>query len=192
MDVPGGKDDSVSQTEQVVLLDDSGRTVGAAAKLAVHHTDTPLHLGFSCYLFDDAGRVLLTRRALGKKTWPGVWTNSFCGHPGPDEPVADAVHRRGREELGARLVDVDCVLPEFRYRAQAADGTVENEVCPVFCARIDGAVAPEPAEVMDLVWVDWDEVRAAAALGWAISPWARTQVPLLEAAGLSSWAGSRV
>ncbi|PRC44323.1 hypothetical protein C6A85_000000100825, partial [Mycobacterium sp. ITM-2017-0098] len=114
----GGKDDSVSQTEQVVLLDDSGRTVGAAAKVSVHNTDTPLHLGFSCYLFDDDGRVLLTRRALEKKTWPGVWTNSFCGHPGPGESVAAAVHRRGREELGARLVDVDCVLPEFRYRAQ--------------------------------------------------------------------------
>ncbi|PRC50385.1 isopentenyl-diphosphate delta-isomerase, partial [Mycobacterium sp. ITM-2017-0098] len=97
----------------------------------------------------------------------------FCGHPGPGESVAAAVHRRGREELGARLVDVDCVLPEFRYRAQAADGTVENEVCPVFCARVDGAVAPVPTEVMDLVWVSWDEIRAAATLEWAISPWAR-------------------
>ena len=176
----------------MVLLDDSGRSVGAADKVTVHHADTPLHLGFSCYLFDDAGRVLLTRRALGKKTWPGVWTNSFCGHPGPEEYVVDAVHRRGLQELGVRLSDVTCVLPEFRYRARAADGTVENEVCPVFCARVDGAVDPEPSEVMDRVWVGWDEIRAAAALEWAISPWARTQVPLLDAAGLPDWAHARV
>lgn len=174
----------------MVLLDDGGRIVGAAAKASVHHEDTPLHLGFSCYLFDGAGRVLLTRRALGKKTWPGVWTNSFCGHPAPGESVEDAVRRRGLQELGAGLADVVCVLPEFRYRAEAADGTVENEVCPVFCARVDGAVAPVPDEVMDMTWVEWEEIRAAAALEWAISPWARTQVPLLEAAGLPSWARS--
>ena len=185
-----GTHDGVSHDEQVVLLDDRGETVGAAAKVSVHHEDTPLHLGFSCYLFDDSGRVLLTRRALGKKTWPGVWTNSFCGHPGPDESVENAVHRRGREELGTSLADVVCVLPDFRYRAQAADGTVENEVCPVFCARVDGGIAPVPDEVMDLVWVGWEEVRAAAALEWAISPWAQTQVPLLEAAGLPPWARS--
>ena len=174
----------VSGGERVVLLDEAGQAVGSAAKAAVHHACTPLHLGFSCYLFDDAGRVLLTRRALGKQTWPGVWTNSFCGHPAPGEPIVEAVRRRGRHELGTEVAEVICVLPDFRYRARAADGTVENEMCPVFCALVDGTVTAEPEEVMELAWVGWDEARAAAELDWAISPWARTQVPLLEAAGL--------
>ena len=52
--------------EYVVLLDDAGHEVGRLAKADVHHDATPLHLGFSCYLFDDVGRALLTRRALGK------------------------------------------------------------------------------------------------------------------------------
>lgn len=178
---------AVNDDERVVLLDDAGNAVGSAAKASVHGVDTPLHLGFSCYLFDEYGRVLLTRRALGKRTWPGVWTNSFCGHPGPDESVEHAVRRRGREELGAELADLVCVLPDFRYRAVAADGTVENEVCPVYCALVDGAVTAAPDEVMELVWVDWDEIRSVASLRWAISPWARSQVPLLDAAALPSW-----
>ena len=57
---------TVSHDERVVLLDDAGNSVGSAAKATVHHTETPLHLGFSCYLFDEAGRELLTRRAPGK------------------------------------------------------------------------------------------------------------------------------
>lgn len=178
----------MSAEERVVLLDDDGRPVGSAAKAVVHGAETPLHLGFSCYLFDDEGRVLLTRRALGKQTWPGVWTNSFCGHPAPGEAIVDAVHRRGFQELGVPLRDVHCVLPEFRYRARAADGTVENEICPVFCALADGPVQPAPAEVMDLAWVGWAEVRRAATLDWAISPWAASQVPLLETADLPTWA----
>ncbi|MCW2588870.1 MAG: isopentenyl-diphosphate delta-isomerase, type 1 [Mycobacterium sp.] len=177
--------------ERVVLLNDDGQEVGSAAKAAVHHESTPLHLGFSCYLFDGAGRVLLTRRALGKQTWPGVWTNSFCGHPAPGEPVAKAVRRRARQELGVTIERPVCVLPRFRYRAVAADGTVENEVCPVFCARTDAAIQASADEIMDYQWVTWFELRSAAELAWSISPWAAEQIPLLEAEGPLAWTGPR-
>ncbi|MGV0715409.1 isopentenyl-diphosphate Delta-isomerase [Mycolicibacterium sp. XJ662] len=166
----------------VVLVDEAGQQVGTAAKSAIHHRATPLHLGFSCYVFDADGRVLLTRRALGKLTWPGVWSNSFCGHPRPSEPVDDAVRRRARQELGLSLAALRCVLPKFRYRAVAADGTVENEICPVFYARTDEPVQADPDEVMEWRWVRWSDLRSAAALPWLISPWAAEQVPLLDGA----------
>jgi isopentenyl-diphosphate delta-isomerase len=168
--------------ERVVLVDEDGRAIGTAAKAAVHHRETPLHLAFSCYVFGPDGRVLLTRRALGKRTWPGVWTNSFCGHPSPGESVTDAVHRRAQQELGLSLRTVECLLPDFRYRAIAADGMVENEICPVFCAHADGHVRPMPDEVMEHTWVSWDDLRSAAGLPWAISPWAVQQIPLLKPA----------
>ena len=167
-----------------MLVDEAGRPIGTAPKTSVHTRDTPLHLGFSCYLFDARGDVLVTRRALSKVTWPGVWTNSFCGHPAPGEQPADAVRRRAVQELGVDLTDVASVLPDFRYRAVAADGTVENEVCPVFCAWTDAAVAPSTDELMEHRWVPWAELRAAADVPWAISPWAASQIPMLTAVGV--------
>src|SRR5690606_18421711 len=108
--------------EHVVLLGDAGHPIGTAPKDDVHTASTPLHLAFSCHVLDDEGRMLVSRRALTKKTWPGVWTNAFCGHPSREESLADAVHRRAQEELGTRVRDVELVLPNFRYTARDDSG----------------------------------------------------------------------
>ena len=144
----------MNDTDHVVLLDDEGRAIGTAPKSSVHGTDTALHLAFSCHVINDEGRVLVTRRALGKTTWPGVWSNSFCGHPRPAEPVLTAVHRRAEYELGITLTDIELALPLFRYRAVDTSGIVEHEVCPVYTARTTDEPLLNPLEVVEAKWVD--------------------------------------
>lgn len=178
----------VTKREKVVLLSEDGAPIGHTSKSSVHDRNTPLHLGFSSYIFAPDGRVLYTRRALNKRTWPGVWTNSCCGHPAPMESVADAVHRRVAEELGVRVTDVNCLLPGFRYWAVDSSGTVENEICPVFCARTSDVVRAVPNEVADWRWIRWAELRAAVASApWLVSPWSAQQIPLLTSAGIGAY-----
>lgn len=164
--------------EQVVLVTPDGTPVGVAEKSTVHSTDTPLHLAFSCYLFDERGRVLMTRRALAKATWPGVWTNTCCGHPQPGETPADAVVRRLHQELGLRATDLRLALPDFAYRAVDSSGLVENEVCPVWVGRVgQEGLTPEPAEVMDTTWIEWDAVISLArSAPRMLSPWCVLQI----------------
>jgi isopentenyl-diphosphate delta-isomerase len=173
---------SAVPAEQVVLLDEAGHAVGVADKATVHHRETPLHLAFSCYVRDASGAVLVTRRALHKRTWPGAWTNSVCGHPGPGEDLADAVRRRATQELGLRLHDVRLVLPAFRYRAVMPDGVVENEMCPVFAATTTDEVAADADEVDASEWVDWAVFRKGVLDGSRdVSPWCVEQVRALPA-----------
>jgi isopentenyl-diphosphate delta-isomerase len=171
-------------TERVVLLDAHGDAVGSDLKSTVHTENTPLHLAFSCHVLNTSGEVLVTRRALRKKTWPGVWTNSFCGHPQPDEVPTDSVARRAWHELGLDITDLELVLPDFRYRAVDASGIVENEICPVYLARTDTEPVPNPLEVMDVAWVDPAALgESIARTPWAFSPWLVLQAAQLQLLG---------
>ena len=164
-------------TELVILLDNDGKPIGTAPKATVHSATTPLHFAFSCHVFNPAGRLLMTRRALTKSTFPGVWTNAFCGHPAPGESAVDAVARRAGQELGVTVRGIEVVLPHFRYMAMDASGIVENEICPVFRAIVDTDPQPAKDEVMEWAWVDPLAVRAASeAAPFAFSPWFTLQV----------------
>lgn len=169
----------------VVLVDEDGNHIGTAPRMSVHTEDTPLHLAFSAYLFDRDGRLLVTRRALGKRTWPGVWTNACCGHLRPGESVFEAAARRIPEELGTAPIELRMALPGYRYRAVDASGLVEHELCPVLVGVIEaGALDPDPDEVAEWQWVRWRETaEAMRAAPFAFSPWSIEQVGLLAEAG---------
>ena len=170
----------------VVLVDEAGTAIGTAPRATVHTNDTPLHLAFSTFLFGPDGRLLMTRRALTKVAWPGVWTNSACGHRRPQETAIDAAMRRLVDELGTAPSDLKVVLPDFRYRAADASGIVENEFCPVMVGRIDPeALVPNPEEIAELTWMPWETVlQIAETAPNLISPWAVSEITEINRLGI--------
>ena len=170
--------------EEVILCDPSGAAIGVQPKATVHHADTPLHLAFSCYVFDRSGNLLVTRRAHGKRTWPSIRTNSCCGHPLPGESMAAAIGRRLQTELGILAATLELLLPAFSYRATMADGTVENELCPVYRAVVDDrTVTPEPAEVAEAWWQPWSQFLTVDEPADPRSPWSTDQLAALSELG---------
>jgi isopentenyl-diphosphate delta-isomerase len=146
---------------RVVLVDEDDRALGTAEKLRAH-AEGRLHRALSVFVFDDAGRLLLQRRTPEKYHSGGLWSNTCCSHPHPEEPPLAAAQRRLREEMG-----FGCALApllHFTYQAPVGDGLTEHEYDHVFVGVVDDVtVRPDPAEVADWTWAPVRAIRAAIA-----------------------------
>lgn len=150
--------------EQIVYVDENGKPTGKTAnKLKAHYAKTKLHLAFSCYIFNKQGELLVTQRAKTKKVWPGVWTNSVCGHPAPKEELVQAIKRRAEYELGINdLREFQVILPKYRYKTPPFNGIIENEFCPVYFARTTQQPKLNKDEVEDFTWMTVKDFTAKA------------------------------
>ncbi|MFD7667524.1 isopentenyl-diphosphate Delta-isomerase [Streptomyces sp. NPDC059788] len=146
---PGGSAEPIL----LELVDEDGTTIGTEEKLAAHQPPGLLHRAFSVFLFDDRGRLLIQRRALGKYHSPGVWSNTCCGHPYPGETPFAAAARRTAEELGvapALLGEAGTV----RYNhPDPESGLVEQEYNHLFVGLVQAAPEPDPEEVGEVAFV---------------------------------------
>ena len=147
------------------LVDEDGTTIGTAEKLSAHVAPGRLHRAFSVFLFDDAGRLLLQRRALGKYHSPGVWSNTCCGHPFPGESPFAAAARRVSEELGV----APFLLREagtVRYNHPDPDsGLVEQEYNHLFAGLVRDELRPDPEEIAETAFVSSGELARRQAEG---------------------------
>ena len=167
-----------STEEEVVLVDEKNNVLGTMPKSFVHGATTPLHRGFSLFLFDRDGRLLLQRRSHTKKTWPLVWSNSVCGHPALHESNSEAAKRRLSYELGMQAKHIEEVAP-YRYTF-VRDGVMENEVCPILVGFTDDEPRPNKDEIEAVRWVAWPEfLREIEAQKGAYTEWSAEEARIL-------------
>lgn len=162
----------MSKSELIQYVDDHGEPTGETAeKLSAQHAHTVNRLAFSCYIFNAKGLLPVTKRAENKKVWPGVWSNSVCGHVSPGEVFVDAIQRRANFELGTKLTKIVCIKKDYSYQTPPFKGIIENEFCPTFVASIDGLITSNPDEISEYKWVDFDdyadEITADQANDWS-------------------------
>ena len=166
--------------EYVVLVDEQNTPIGKMPKDTVHTFTTPLHRGFSLFIFNRNGELLVTQRAVTKKTFPDVWTNTVCGHPAPDEDVVAAAKRRLKDELGISSEDVK-VISLYRYRFADIHGIFENEICPILVGRTDEDPQANPDEVRAWKWMPWREfLTATQDSPDKYSPWCIEEAAILQ------------
>jgi isopentenyl-diphosphate Delta-isomerase len=143
--------------EKVVLVDEDDIVIGEEEKLYAHKKAL-LHRAVSVFLFDNQGRWLLQRRALGKYHSPGLWSNSCCTHPRLPETYIQAAQRRLEEEMGI-ICHIEHLF-SFVYNIEVGQGLTEHELDHVFVGIYNGSALPDEHEVMDCRFVSYAQIQA--------------------------------
>jgi len=93
---------------------------------------------------DRAGNVLLQKRSLSKKEYPGLFTVSASGHVRHLESIEKAAKREAEEELGVRLKNV---RPLWK-KAVSLDPNNPHRLFFPIVADYAGTLKPNPEEVV--------------------------------------------
>jgi isopentenyl-diphosphate delta-isomerase len=145
------------KSPDLILVNEQDEAIGTMEKMEAHRKGL-LHRAFSVFIINDAGDILLQRRALEKYHSPGLWTNACCSHPFPGEATVAAAHRRLQEELG-----FDCEMKEiftFTYRAEFDNGLTEHEFDHVLLGTYNGNIYPNPSEVCEYQYLSSGQILA--------------------------------
>lgn len=144
--------------ENVILVDSNDTVVGKMEKMEAHQK-AQLHRAVSVFIFNSQGQLLLQKRAESKYHSPGLWTNTACTHPRPNESNENAAIRRLDEEMGVVNVKLTKLF-DFTYKEDFDNGLTEYEFDHVFIGLSDDMPNPEPEEVCDYEYVECEELLA--------------------------------
>ena len=141
---------------QVVLVNENDDEIGLMPKLEAHQKGV-LHRAFSIFIFNTKGEMLLQQRAFGKYHSEGLWSNTCCSHPYPNESTLNAAKRRLYEEMG--MHSSLHFLYSFRYEATLDKGLIEHELDHIFWAISDAEPQLNREEVLDYKYIPVEDLQ---------------------------------
>lgn len=167
-----------TQEQLLVLVNESDEPIGVMEKMEVHRKAL-LHRAFSVFVFNQAGEMLLQKRAITKYHSGGLWTNTCCSHPYASETLVQAAQRRLMEELGFQT-DVHPAF-SFIYKAALDNDLTEYEFDHVLIGIYNGEIFPDPAEVSDYAYKTMSLLKKELTeYPDRFTAWFRLAFPMLE------------
>ena len=147
--------------ENDILVDAYDNPIGTEEKISAHEKGL-LHRAFSVFVlreYHGKKQLLLQQRQATKYHAGGLWTNTCCSHPRPDEDVIDAAVRRLQEEMGFSIPLKE--IGTFTYRAEFENGLIEHEFDHILIGNTQQEnFDVNPREVMAYRWSDFLSVDA--------------------------------
>ncbi len=158
-------------TEYFDVLHEDGTPTGESLPRDEVHARGLWHGSVHAWVANGAGQILMQQRSFSKKTDPGLWDLSVCGHiAAGDDAIATAI-READEELGLTLdpATFDHLLVYARTNAHPlADGSIRYErlISPTYLVRAEvdlDSLKLAQREVAAVKWVDFTELSEAVA-----------------------------
>lgn len=144
------------EEEFVILVDEQDNEIGLMQKNEAHKKAL-LHRAISIFVYNTNGDLLLQRRAFDKYHSAGLWTNSCCTHPLPNESNLNAANRRLEQEMG-----IQCTLIElftFTYKEILDSELSEHEFDHVFIGITDDMPIINSNEVSEFKYLNYNDIN---------------------------------
>ncbi len=142
----------------LVHVNENDEVLGFYPKMYVHE-EAMLHRAVSVLIFNSKGEWLLQRRAKSKYHSGGLWTNTACSHPYPNENVKQAAERRLLEEMGMN-VSLEKSF-DFIYKKELDKGLTEHEFDHVFVGYSDAFPILNLEEADDWTYLSTEELEVS-------------------------------
>ena len=140
--------------ELIDILTPEGKSTGKTALKSEAHKNGWFHATAHIWFFTSNKKILLQKRALTKKVFPGIWDISVAGHIGAGEEVLEGAKREVFEEIGLILEDKDFIKIGTRiHQVNHENGIQDNEHHHVFIAELKTPISKltmQPEEVAGL------------------------------------------
>ena len=145
--------------EYVILVDENDNPIGKEEKVKCHLPNGKLHRAFTALIFNNEGKLLLTKRSDKKMLWPGYWDGTVASHPRESETYVSSAERRMPEEVG--IVCKMNYMNKFEYHVPYKDIGSENEICGTLIGIVDDfdETCLIKDEISEIKWIDPDELK---------------------------------
>lgn len=161
----------------VILVDEHDNPLGQMEKLEAHRQGR-LHRAITVYIFNTEQQLMLQQRAFSKYHCGGLWSNTCCGHPFPNESTQQAAERRLDEEMGLKLTLKK--ITQTYYNLPVTDGLVEHEFGHIFTGYTDQLPRLNPEEAENYRFASLSEIeQELVSSPEHFTPWFKTTFPML-------------
>ena len=127
--------------EFIDILTAEGLPTGNTALKSEAHKKGWFHATAHIWFFTTDHQILLQKRALTKKVFPGIWDISVAGHIGAGEKILQGAKREILEEIGLELQEKDLIKIGTRiHQVSHSNGIQDNEHHHVFIAELKTSV----------------------------------------------------
>ncbi|MCH3885029.1 NUDIX hydrolase [Tenacibaculum aquimarinum] len=123
--------------ELLNILTPEGEPTGKTALKSEAHKNGWFHATVHVWIFTSDKKILLQKRALTKKVFPGLWDISVAGHVAAGEETLTSAKREVFEEIGLQIDDEDLIKIGTRiHQISHPNGIQDNEHHHVFIAEL--------------------------------------------------------
>ena len=123
--------------ELIDIVDENGNYTGKTCLKSEAHKHGYFHPTIHVWLYTSNKKILLQKRALSKKVFPGLWDISVAGHIAAGENIITGALREVKEEIGFDILPENLhKIGTRKHMVNHPNGIIDNEFHHVFIAEL--------------------------------------------------------